>query len=403
MSNIDWENFQLRTVFPNTEPGSSHTGLEFACFKCGTQILEEDDIFEIKRGAIWTHTIPDTITYNKKGIYNKWKKCTLHNAECQSCGFSVGSVYLQPYADCGDKAFPCAKLTYQRESKNGCELFNSMALTLASENERDDALERLVLSSDQSGVTETGVRLTARLFDSHINTVQSTAAKVSAVHQTKLNTTSKALSKSTSPFQVERATACPIPAQSSQSLHSNQRLESKTRHIDASKATRLLWKDYQLRIKFPNTSAGSPHRFLAMACFKCGTQIIDGADINRIYRGAIWTSRTLPTLRQGQEKMYNPFKKCDFYDAECQHCGVCVGTIFPTLFQDCDSRPLPCAKLTYQREKPDGTPVNALAVIASSRDQVDAMLASLTMSSDQTGITTSGVRLNTKMYRQYAS
>jgi hypothetical protein len=296
-------------------------------------------------------------------------------------------------------------------------------------------LAGLTRSCDQSGVTATGVRLNTKLFDSHVQATSSPpvlpqrkieskthpgpAAAVPAPRASQFATktppyTSNAflsfqqLPSTRAPAIAYPATPASVPVVECKiipptSAHpaSSRTPETVFRQPDSVVTRRLSWKEFQLRAIFPNTKAGSPHMYLNMACFNCGTHLIQGADINRIYRGAIWTSCLTATLRQGQDKIYNPFKKCDIYNAECHRCGVCVGSIYLAPYEGCGSQPFPCAKLTYQRETPHGPPVNAMGLTASYEEEVTHMLANLTRSSDQSGVTVNGVRLNTRLYDQY--
>ena len=166
MSELDWEDYQLRRKFPNTEPGSEHDGIDLQCFFCGEQILEGADIHEIKRGAVWTNSIPEGIHRTGKKMFNKYKKCSFFNAVC-TCGNSVGSVYLERYEGCTpNREFPCVKVTYMREARNGT-LMNATVLNVASEEDLESIVENLTLSDDQDGVTESGVRLNTKNFDKY--------------------------------------------------------------------------------------------------------------------------------------------------------------------------------------------------------------------------------------------
>jgi hypothetical protein len=163
---MEWSPDQLKTVFPNTQPGSEHGGLEFACYYCGELAVESDDIHEIKRGAVWTNKIPDGIEQKGKKLFNKYKKCNFYSAVCKTCGNSVGSVYKESFEDCDEnQEFPCVKVTYIRQSKDG-SLMNATALNIP-QDEIIEVVSALTLSDDQGGVTRDGCRLNARNFDKY--------------------------------------------------------------------------------------------------------------------------------------------------------------------------------------------------------------------------------------------
>lgn len=166
MSDIDWFDFQLRRKFPNTEPGSAHDGIDLACFFCGNVVVQGSDIFEIKRGAIWTNCIPEGIRKDSKRMFNKYKMCNFYNASCD-CGKSVGSVYTENFDDCGPgQEFPCVKVTYIREGRDGT-LMNSTALNITSEEDVESVARNLTLSKDQAGVSDNGVRMNTKNFNKH--------------------------------------------------------------------------------------------------------------------------------------------------------------------------------------------------------------------------------------------
>lgn len=139
----DWEEFQVRTVFPNTVPGSPHDGVNIACYFCGHEVLRGEEICRIKGGAIWSNCVPTTIRKGRKEIYNKFKKCVMFDAVCQNCEKSVGTIYPIPYLDHDDaQSFPCVKYTYMREGRNN-EVMNSTALLVASIEDCGDIVQNL--------------------------------------------------------------------------------------------------------------------------------------------------------------------------------------------------------------------------------------------------------------------
>ena len=159
---INWNATQKRTRLPNTELNSAHDGLDFACFVCGETIISGDEIAEIKRGAIWTNCVPATVKKGKK-FHNKFKNCTSYGAHCSTCNNSVGAIYLEEYEG-AERAFPCAKLTYMRESSKTNEIFNSLALLIDEEAAALGVLQKLTLSADQTDIPDNGVRLNQRNY-----------------------------------------------------------------------------------------------------------------------------------------------------------------------------------------------------------------------------------------------
>ena len=165
---MDWDEFQLRTIFPNTKPGTPHDGVNLSCFYCGESVVQGDDIHCIKGGAIWTKFIPDRIKRGSKRMYNKYKECYIYAANCKGCSRSVGTVYMDPYKD-ADKPFPCVKVTYMYEGRNS-SISNSTALDIMSADDVKSVVDNLTESEDQEGRTATGVKLNARNYSTGYST-----------------------------------------------------------------------------------------------------------------------------------------------------------------------------------------------------------------------------------------
>ena len=167
MNFLEWEHFHKGTKLPNTVPGSPHDGVSMASFKCGNQLVEGDDIHEIKRGAVWTNCIPENIVPDSKRMYNKWKKCSFYDARCSQCHFSVGAVYMDPYDnEDSEKPFPCVKVTYMHQSSRTGDIYNNTVLNVESEDDVREIVGNLTLSDDQEGVSESGVKLNTKNYDS---------------------------------------------------------------------------------------------------------------------------------------------------------------------------------------------------------------------------------------------
>jgi len=129
-SQVSWEPWQTSMVrkLPSTEPGSDHTGITLACWKCGTATLSGDDghIERIKNSAVWTGTFDlgaQGMELSDKIVKNKFKRCNTQSVLCIGCCSSLGSYYKEPYYDSDTKTlkvgqpFPCAKLTTIRKDK----------------------------------------------------------------------------------------------------------------------------------------------------------------------------------------------------------------------------------------------------------------------------------------------
>ena len=60
---VSWESWQVgndQLRLPDTEPGTEHAGLRFQCFRCGAELVGENDIWKIKGSCVWTKTVPDS-------------------------------------------------------------------------------------------------------------------------------------------------------------------------------------------------------------------------------------------------------------------------------------------------------------------------------------------------------
>ena len=103
-SKVSWKEWQIgssQVVIPDTKPGSPHT-ISFACWMCGTTLVEAAGIFKFKEGAIWTTTELSDVLARGNTFENKWKRVDGvplrgFTALCRKCGHNVGSIYPQRY------------------------------------------------------------------------------------------------------------------------------------------------------------------------------------------------------------------------------------------------------------------------------------------------------------------
>ena len=128
---------------PSTKPGSYHTGLVFACFKCGQKILDSDDIFCIQKTCIWTHEMDilsssqcRQFTVDAEREVNEDKDCYVQKARCRSCRNVVGSYFESEFHSCLEgQPFPSFKLVTAWERSKWHEGMPALALVLIGEEE----------------------------------------------------------------------------------------------------------------------------------------------------------------------------------------------------------------------------------------------------------------------------
>jgi len=153
----DWEQWQvgekaLILDLLSTRPGSDHCGITFACWKCGKDVLESNQINRIKNSSVWTTNISAGaigVVLDPKQDYNDIKKCAVQNVRC-SCNHVLGSYYKDKYADADeDKEFPCFKFITAWERKKWNGDIPSMALVLTGNREHViESIASLEVSDD---------------------------------------------------------------------------------------------------------------------------------------------------------------------------------------------------------------------------------------------------------------
>jgi cold shock CspA family protein len=165
---VRWGSWQIgatQVILRDTRPGSHHP-VDFACFKCGTTVLQSDNIYKIKQGSIWTNHLMSSISFGKS-FHNPNKGVPGHCAHCTNCAFNIGSIYLERYKSAeAEKSFPCAKLTLLRERMADDSLLSHVVLVSASRSEAELAVSRFILLADlpsSKGVVQ--VRTTQRTFE----------------------------------------------------------------------------------------------------------------------------------------------------------------------------------------------------------------------------------------------
>ena len=168
----EWQVGETQVFIPDTRPWSDHT-VSFACFECGSSIVEGNDIYRIKQASLWTKDISavnrSLLKLGAK-FYNKYKQTTTQAVLCSGCSKSVGAIYVEPYHDADeDTPFPCLKL-YVTGERDGM-IYNDLVIDSASRQSAMDAISKLELlhpHADGGGSAAKGpnVRTTQRTFDS---------------------------------------------------------------------------------------------------------------------------------------------------------------------------------------------------------------------------------------------
>ena len=174
MSWAPWQDGKKNLVqsIPDTAPGSDHTGIGFACWRCGNGIVPPEHIHRIKSTAVWTNTAElSGIIIDEEVRHNKWKRCDIQNVRCLKCRCDFGTFYLEPYYDSdtgglrseAEQVFPCIKVTTNRELKDGDTLDIVAVLSGDDQGVVMDAIAQLQPSAEWASLKHlaTGGRVDA--------------------------------------------------------------------------------------------------------------------------------------------------------------------------------------------------------------------------------------------------
>lgn len=168
LSSVEWGDWQVgsnQVSLPSTKLGSAHP-LSFACYQCGSEVLDASDISRVGKGSVWTRNLPHSLKGGKM-FFNKFKSVSAYNAHCVTCSYNLGSIYHERFSDAEDEQqFPCAKLTLIRERVADDMLINCLVLQACSRAEAELAKSRLVKDSSVfDGGGKQVPRTTARTFE----------------------------------------------------------------------------------------------------------------------------------------------------------------------------------------------------------------------------------------------
>ena len=137
---------------PSTQAGSYHHGIVCACWQCGQQIVQGNQIFCIKNTCIWTLPIllDDHLYVDPNRDYNDIKKCSVQKVRCK-CKSIVGSYYEKAYDGCDEtQQFPCYKLVTVWERREWeTEDKPSFAMVLTGNKEYTEACITNLQPSDE--------------------------------------------------------------------------------------------------------------------------------------------------------------------------------------------------------------------------------------------------------------
>ena len=141
------EPWQRCAVIPNTIPGSSHYGLNFACVKCGALVVRDEEISFIENSTIWSKLKLEfaTVVENSEK-FDEFKHYNYHDIVCEECHHQIGYYIKDPIAGLEGKiSFPCSKILYLRKDRDG-NTFHKTVL-IGEKEEVFSSIEQLQLDS----------------------------------------------------------------------------------------------------------------------------------------------------------------------------------------------------------------------------------------------------------------
>lgn len=124
------ESWQCLRPLPNTQPNTSHYGINFSCAKCGALALRDDEIAGIKNESIWSKETLEFVQITSVEANRNEREI-----RCEECNCSLGTYYLSK-PESKDPSlnewlknirFPAGKIMYLRQSSSG-NLFNKTIL-----------------------------------------------------------------------------------------------------------------------------------------------------------------------------------------------------------------------------------------------------------------------------------
>lgn len=155
--------------------------------------------------------------------------------------------------------------------------------------------------------------------------------------------------------------------------------------------SRMKWLPWQvgeeaLALTLPNTSPGSDHDGICLACWKCGWVAIGPQDIFKLKHTCVWTKTIRsPLLAVDSQKTYNECKKCFVQRVSCSTCKNLLGSYYETSYEGCsEETPFPCFKLitSWERRKWDGDKPSMAMVLVGDQSTVREKIAKLEVSEE---------------------
>jgi hypothetical protein len=150
---MEWELWQINRKLPNTEPYSSHYGINLGCYRCGALVILDNEIAMVKNGSVWTKTNIQFVNVVKENPkFDAKLNKHYYDLRCEGCQQNVGVYYFdnhtnkQQGSQTGDfpLSFPAAKIFYLRRTSNG-QLFHK-TLLLGEQHLVEDSLVSLTIS-----------------------------------------------------------------------------------------------------------------------------------------------------------------------------------------------------------------------------------------------------------------
>ena len=163
---------------------------------------------------------------------------------------------------------------------------------------------------------------------------------------------------------------------------------------DVERVSHVAWAPWQvgsqaLALGLPSTAPGSDHDGIALACWKCGTDIVGPTEIQRIKDTSVWTNTA--DLLSGNvtlgKTVYNKYKNCELQQVHCAKCNGQLGSYYATPYFDKDNdsmstNPFPCFKFCPVREFKSGDKPDMILVLTGDATAVKDSIARLQCSED---------------------
>ena len=148
------------------------------------------------------------------------------------------------------------------------------------------------------------------------------------------------------------------------------------------------WQDGKdaLALTLPNTSPGSDHGGIQLACWKCGRWAVEPWQIFSIKNTGIWTRSINSSVFQVDPKRdYNDCKKCFVQKVHCSICKNSVGSFYATRYENCvEGQPFPCFKLitAWESANWEGEKPKMATVLVGDKDTVKESISKLNVSEE---------------------